>query len=54
MTADELSQKVGLSYGFIRQIESEKTGYNFSFKTFYKMSVALGVKMDDLIKEDKM
>ncbi len=53
MTADELSQKVGLSHDFIRQIESEKTGYNFSFKTFYKISVALGVKMDDLIKEDK-
>lgn len=52
MTADTLSRKVGVSHDFIRQIESEKTAYNFSFKTFYKISVALGVKMDDLIKEE--
>lgn len=51
MTADQLSQRVGVSHDFIRQIESEKTAYNFSFKTFYKISVALGVKMDDLIQE---
>lgn len=53
MTAEELSQKVGISHDFMRQIESEKTAYNFSFKTFYKISVALGVKMDDLIQEEK-
>lgn len=53
MTADTLSQKVGVSHDFIRQIESEKTAYNFSFKTFYKISVALGVKMDDLIQKQK-
>lgn len=52
MTAEQLSQRVGVSHDFIRQIESEKTAYNFSFKTFYKISVALGVKMDDLIKEE--
>lgn len=31
MTAEQLSQRVGVSHDFIRQIESEKTAYNFSF-----------------------
>ena len=52
LTADKLSVLVGVSHDFIRQIESEKTAYNFSFKTFYKISIALGVTMDDLIKEE--
>lgn len=51
MSASKLSEKVGVSHDFIRQIESEKTAYNCSFKTFYKISVVLGVKMDDLIQE---
>ena len=48
---------VDLSHDFIRQIQSEKTGYNFSVDTFYKISVALGVSMDQLIEkspEDKI
>ena len=49
LTAAELAEQVGRSHDFIRQIESEKTGYNFSVETFYRISVALGVKMDDLI-----
>ena len=51
MTSAELAELVDLSHDFIRQIESEKTAYNFSVETFYKISVALGVKLDDLIKE---
>lgn len=51
ITAMELSEMVDLSHDFIRQIESEKTAYNFSVDTFYKISVALGVKLDDLIKK---
>jgi len=52
MTAAVLAELVDLSHDFIRQIESEKTGYGFSVNTFYKISVALGVTLDDLIKEE--
>lgn len=52
MTSAELAEAVDLSHDFIRQIESEKTAYNFSVDTFYKISVVLGVKLDDLIQED--
>lgn len=51
MTAAELAEIVDLSHDFIRQIESEKVGYNFSVETFYKISVALGVGLDDLIEK---
>lgn len=53
ITAMELSNMVDLSHDFIRQIESEKTAYNFSVDTFYKISVALGVTLDDLIQKTK-
>lgn len=43
---------VDLSHDFIRQIESEKTAYNFSVETFYKISVALGVTLDMLIQKE--
>lgn len=52
MTSSELAELVDLSHDFIRQIESEKTAYNFSVDTFYKISVALEVKLDDLIQEN--
>ncbi len=52
LTSAQLAEKVGLSHDFIRQIESEKVRYNFSVETFYNISVALGVKMDDLAKEE--
>lgn len=48
LTAAELAELVGRSHDFIRQIESEKVGYNFSVETFYKISVVLGVGMDKL------
>ena len=48
MTSAQLAEAVGLSHDFIRQIESEKTRYNFSVETFYKISLALGVGMDAL------
>lgn len=50
LTAAELAERVGRSHDFIRQIESEKVGYNFSVETFYKISVALGVSLDKLIE----
>jgi len=52
MTAAQLAEIVGLSHDFIRQIESEKAAYNFSVETFYKISVALDVTLDELIKKD--
>lgn len=52
MTSAELAELVGLSHDFIRQIESEKTAYNFSVETFYKISVALGVSLDMLIEKN--
>lgn len=48
LTSAQLAEMVGLSHDFIRQIESEKTRYNFSVETFYNISVALGVGMDQL------
>ena len=51
LTSEELSEMVDLSHEFIRQIESEKMAYNFSVETFYKISVALGVTLDTLIKK---
>lgn len=52
MTSAQLGELVDLSHDFIRQIESEKTAYNFSVETFYKISVALNIKLDDLIKKE--
>lgn len=48
LTSAQLAEMVGLSHDFIRQIQSEKAGYNFSVETFYKISVALDVSMDEL------
>jgi len=52
ITSAELAESVDLSHEFIRQIESEKIAYNFSVETFYKISIALDVKLDDLIKKE--
>lgn len=37
LTSAQLAEMVDLSHDFIRQIESEKTRYNFSVETFYKL-----------------
>lgn len=50
MTSAHLAELVDRSHDFIRQIESEKAGYNFSVETFYRISVALEVSLDELIK----
>lgn len=51
ITSSQLAEMVDLSHDFIRQIQSDKVGYNFSVDTFYRISVALGVSLDDLIKK---
>ncbi|MBE7725927.1 MAG: helix-turn-helix transcriptional regulator [Enterocloster citroniae] len=50
LTSAQLAEMVELSHDFIRQIESEKVGYNFSVETFYKISVALEVSLDKLVE----
>lgn len=52
LTSAKLAEMINLSHDFIRQIESEKTAYNFSVDTFYKISVALGVSLDKLIEKE--
>ena len=51
LTSEELSQLVDLSHDYIRQIQCNN-GKGFSVETFYKISVALNVSLDDLIKKD--
>ena len=51
LTSAQLAEMVDLSHDFLRQIESEKVGYNFSVETFYKISVALGIGLDKLIEK---
>lgn len=51
ITSAQLAEMVDLSHDFIRQIESEKTRYNFSVETLYKISVALDVSLDKFIEK---
>lgn len=51
ITSAQLAEMVDLSHDFIRQIESEKTRYNFSVETLYKISVALDVSLDKFIEQ---
>jgi len=53
MTSARLAELVGLSHDFIRQIQSEKAGYNFSVETLYKISIALDVSLDKLVEKNK-
>ena len=53
ITSAQLAEAVGLSHDFIRQIQSDKTKYNFSVETFYKISIALGVSMDMLSERNQ-
>ena len=54
LTSAQLAEMVDLSHDFIREIESEKVGYNFSVETFYKISVALEVSLDKLIEQNEL
>ena len=54
LTSAQLAEMVDLSHDFIRQIESEKVGYNFSVETFYKISVAFEVSLDKLIEKNEL
>ena len=52
ITSAKLAEMVGLSHDFIRQIQSDKVRYNFSVETLYKISIALNVSLDDLVKKE--
>ena len=52
ITSAQLAEAVDLSHEFIRQIESDKVANTFSVETLYRISVALDVKLDDLIKKN--
>ena len=51
LTAAELAERIGRSHDFVRQIESEKVAYNFSVDTFYRISGALEVSLDQFIEK---
>ncbi len=54
ITSAELAEMVDLSHDFIRQIESDKVANSFSVETLYRISKALDVPIDELVKkEDK-
>lgn len=52
ITSAKLAEMVGLSHDFIRQIQSEKAAYGFSIETFVRISVALNVSLDELVRRD--
>lgn len=52
LTSAQLAEMVDLSHDFIRQIESEKVGNNFSVETFYRIAVVLDVGLDKLIENN--
>ena len=53
LTAAELAERIGRSHDFMRKIESEKVAYNFSVDTFYRISVALDISLDQLIEKSE-
>ena len=53
LTAAELAERIGRSHDCMRQIESEKVAYNFSVDTFYRISVALDISLDQLIEKSE-
>ena len=52
LTSADLATAIGITDEYMRRLESEKANCSFSFETFYKISVALDVTMDDLIKKN--
>ena len=49
LTAAALSERAGLGHDYLRQIESEQDRHHVSLISLYKISLALGVSMDQLI-----
>jgi len=51
LTQEELSEKIDMSYDYLRRLESERGQKDFSFFTLYKISLALNVPMDTFVIE---
>lgn len=51
LTSSDLAIMVGITDEYMRRLESEKAKCGFSFETLYKISVALDVSIDDLLKK---
>lgn len=52
ITQEELSEKIDISYEYLRQLESEKGQKDFSFYTLYKISLILDMPIDSFIKNN--
>lgn len=52
LTASELAATIGITDEYMRRLESEKSQSGFSFETLYKISIALEVTIDELLKKD--
>lgn len=50
LTAAALAEKAGLGHDYLRQVESEKDRHHVSLLSLYKISVALGISIDILIR----
>lgn len=49
MSQEELSEKIGISHEYLRQLKSEKGQKDFSFYTLYKISLVLNIPVNDFI-----
>ena len=51
LTSSDLAAAIGVTDEYMRRLESQKSNCGFSFETLYKISVALDVTIDMLIKK---
>ncbi len=51
LTSSDIATAIGVTDEYMRRLESEKANCGFSFETLYKISVALDVTIDMLIKK---
>lgn len=52
MTQEVFAEQMGLSYDYIRQVESNKSGKHFSINSIQTAADVLGVKVYQLFKDD--
>ena len=54
ITQQELAEKSGYSYAYIRRIEGPKCSKNFSILTVYNISKALDINIEYLFEKDNI
>lgn len=52
VTQEQLAVDIGMSYDYLRRIESQKGKEGISLMSLYKISVVLGVTMDKFFEEN--